>query len=163
MPAKPSVYPGPPWPPSPSPSLSPPPVPTCCGACWLTATAFACACCSPSLSGCWRRWRYYSVHSTARNARFPDTIATLDASPVQLFPLFNTREGHRRAWTLASERAGGNVPPMTHGDLGGPPGGVGTRTLGLVSCKTIIEQHQGTIQAANTESGALFTIMLPKN
>jgi signal transduction histidine kinase len=35
--------------------------------------------------------------------------------------------------------------------------------LGLVSCKTIIEQHQGTIQAANTESGALFTIMLPKN
>jgi len=35
--------------------------------------------------------------------------------------------------------------------------------LGLVSCKTIIEQHQGTIQAANTESGALFRIMLPKN
>jgi len=35
--------------------------------------------------------------------------------------------------------------------------------LGLVSCKTIIEQHKGTIQAANTKSGALFTIMLPKN
>jgi len=35
--------------------------------------------------------------------------------------------------------------------------------LGLVSCKTIIEQHNGTIQAVNTESGALFTIMLPKN
>ncbi len=35
--------------------------------------------------------------------------------------------------------------------------------LGLVSCKTIIEQHKGTIQAANTDSGALFTIMLPKN
>jgi len=35
--------------------------------------------------------------------------------------------------------------------------------LGLVSCKTIIEQHNGTIQVVNTESGALFTIMLPKN
>jgi len=35
--------------------------------------------------------------------------------------------------------------------------------LGLVSCKTIIEQHNGIIQAANTENGALFTIMLPKN
>jgi len=35
--------------------------------------------------------------------------------------------------------------------------------LGLVSCKTIIEQHNGIIQAANTESGALFTILLPKN
>jgi len=35
--------------------------------------------------------------------------------------------------------------------------------LGLVSCKTIIEQHKGTIQAANTENGALFKIMLPKN
>lgn len=35
--------------------------------------------------------------------------------------------------------------------------------LGLVSCKTIIEQHKGTIHAVNTENGALFTIMLPKN
>ncbi len=35
--------------------------------------------------------------------------------------------------------------------------------LGLVSCKTIIEQHNGSIQASNTESGALFTIMLPRN
>ena len=64
-----------------------------------------------------------------RMGRFPDSIATLDASPAELFPLFNSREGHRRAWTLASERVGaGSMPPMTHGDLGGPPGGVGTRT-----------------------------------
>ncbi len=35
--------------------------------------------------------------------------------------------------------------------------------LGLVSCKTIIEQHQGTIQTAATKNGALFTIMLPRN
>ena len=44
-------------------------------------------------------------------------------------PLFNTREGHRRAWTLASERAGaGNLPPITHAAFGCTPGGVGTRT-----------------------------------
>lgn len=65
----------------------------------------------------------------SREARFPATVGTLDATPAQLFPLFNTREGHRRAWTLASERAGaGNLPPITHAAFGCTPGGVGTRT-----------------------------------
>ena len=40
------------------------------------------------------------------------------------------------------------------------PDGVG---LGLVSCKTIIQQHGGTIKASNAPSGgALFTITFPK-
>jgi signal transduction histidine kinase len=40
------------------------------------------------------------------------------------------------------------------------PDGVG---LGLVSCKTIIQQHGGTIKASNASSGgALFTITFPK-
>ncbi|HET8719373.1 MAG TPA: ATP-binding protein [Candidatus Nitrosotenuis sp.] len=34
--------------------------------------------------------------------------------------------------------------------------------LGLVSCKTIVEQHGGTISASSSESGATFTITIPR-
>ena len=94
--------------------------------------------------GGWRRWLLAFIgvavlvtlagYLLPRGARFPDTVATLAASPAELFPLLNTRDGHRRAWTRASEHAGaGNVPPMTHADLGGPAGGVGTRTCFCLS------------------------------
>ena len=68
-------------------------------------------------------------HSLPSQARLPDTVAVLDASSTRLFPLFNTRAGHKAIWTRASERAGAQtMPPMTHADLGGPDGGVGTET-----------------------------------
>ena len=34
--------------------------------------------------------------------------------------------------------------------------------LGLVSCKTIAEQHGGTVSASSSESGATFTITIPR-
>ncbi len=50
-------------------------------------------------------------YSLPSHARLPDTVAVLDASSARLFPLFNTRAGHKAVWTRASERAGAEVIP----------------------------------------------------
>ena len=52
-------------------------------------------------------------------AHVPDTVATLKATPAELFPLFNSRAGQRRLWASSG---------MSLTPLGGGDEGVGSRT-----------------------------------
>lgn len=56
------------------------------------------------------------------------TSATVDASAAELFPYFNSRDGHRRLWgQVAPAQIATGFPPMEIVDLGGPDAGAGTR------------------------------------
>jgi hypothetical protein len=61
-----------------------------------------------------------------------DTIDTLEATPSELFPLFNSRAGQRRIWTGSG---------MSLDPLGGPDEGVGSHRHGA-GPPTVDQPHQ---------------------
>ncbi len=58
-------------------------------------------------------------------AEFADINIPLHASPHELFPLFNSRQGTQKMWSQGAHRMG--IKSMTITDLGGPDEGTGTR------------------------------------
>ena len=70
-------------------------------------------------------------------AHVPDTVATLKATPAELFQLFNSRAGQRRVWASSG---------MSLTPLGGGDEGVGSRTCfcytGLRGEGVIVESQQ---------------------
>ena len=65
----------------------------------------------------------------------PETVATLRASPAELFPLFNSRAGQRRIWTGSG---------MSLASLGGPDEGIGSR---LCFCRTGIRGKGAIVES----------------
>jgi len=93
---------------------------------------------------------------------FSNAINSIGESEGEI--ILRVNEGDEKI-TIDFEDSGAGILPEDLNRVFEPlfsskPDGVG---LGLVSCKTIIQQHGGTIKASNASSGgALFTITFPK-
>lgn len=99
------------------------------------------------------------------HAAAPETVVTLEASRAELFPLFNSRVGHRQVWTRASEGLG--AAKMSLADLGGPDRGVGTRIcfcltgegFGVIGSSLSRLLHgEGVIVESETLNKVIYTI-----